>query len=346
VETARTLAARLAVLPRGTDYLLIGDFNENYNEGETFQTAGFDNTRGVCGVNHVLGTARSRPDRSMDYVCEEELVRCSGVCHYDLWLELDEAARGSHRYRGRWETPDHILLPAALYDSAGISYRDNSFEVVTLGGRLLRGGEPYRWQMRYRGKEKYHRGEGYSDHLPIRARFVRSPFVPGTSSVAPRAAADNDESLNTLGFESGVEGWIGVERGVDVSRDTSGPRSGRYCLRVEGEVGARNATVAMARLARRLLPREAPKSVSLWVKGRGTVSLRLRQAGGGKWRYFNAPTFASSKSARYQHAEWPSWTELSLRAAGAVSPGTDMDLEIRAKKQTTLRLWLDAVAVR
>ncbi len=73
LANADALAHRLSQLPRGKDYIVAGDFNEDYDECETFHTAGFDDTKGVTGINHVLGTARSAPGKFLVFHAKWDL---------------------------------------------------------------------------------------------------------------------------------------------------------------------------------------------------------------------------------------------------------------------------------
>ncbi|MBN1307274.1 MAG: hypothetical protein JXA18_05120, partial [Chitinispirillaceae bacterium] len=188
LAAATALIGRVAQLPRGTDYCIVGDFNSDYDEFSTFTTFGLNDTRDTTGINHCLGTVRTAGGTRMRPLTEREMITAPFPSHYDLWLELNEIDRMSYFYRGNRQTPDHILLPPALYDQKGISYLDNSFHAFTWEGRLLSHGRPVRWRIRRRGAKKYHAGEGYSDHLPIVARFTCVPFRFDTALSAENAA--------------------------------------------------------------------------------------------------------------------------------------------------------------
>ncbi|HMD68033.1 MAG TPA: endonuclease/exonuclease/phosphatase family protein, partial [Chitinivibrionales bacterium] len=121
LANARLLAERLASLPKGRDYVVAGDFNEDYDECETFRTTGFDDTKGVTGLNHVLGTVSSAPGKFVVFRRKSDVASDTGVALFDPWLELPEARRLTTVYKGRPETPDHILLPASMFDTMGIS---------------------------------------------------------------------------------------------------------------------------------------------------------------------------------------------------------------------------------
>jgi len=172
---ARALAADIATLPVGTDYILAGDFNANHNEWQRFsEEPRLNDTIGKTGINHLLGTIY---DNAM--VTEEGLGTGNGR-HYDLWMELPPAKRWSYDFYGRKGSLDHILLPAALYDGGGISYVDGSFDRYA-PDRLFHKRGIYRWQRARKGRGK-HLGQGYSDHLPIYADFIVGPFVAATQS--------------------------------------------------------------------------------------------------------------------------------------------------------------------
>ncbi len=176
LANAKLLADTLALLPKSRDYVVAGDFNEDYDECETFHTTGLDDTKGVTGLNHVLGTASSAPGKFVVFRRKSEVASDTAIALFDPWLELPEARRLTTVYKGRPETPDHILLPASMFDTMGISYVDNSFTPFTWNGRLTKDGAPFRWQMRFTKNGPIHMGEGYSDHLPVLAKLCRKPY--------------------------------------------------------------------------------------------------------------------------------------------------------------------------
>jgi endonuclease/exonuclease/phosphatase family metal-dependent hydrolase len=168
IAAARVLRARLEELAPGADYICAGDFNANFDECECFVGRKLDDTHGQTGINHVVGTVESAVGDPVDYINEQELKEKSDeLLHYNLWFELEPYQRLSYMYRNRPETPDHILVPASLYDNKGICYVDNSFAVFRWSGRLIFKKRPYRWQYRWTRQGRMHVGEGYSDHLPL-----------------------------------------------------------------------------------------------------------------------------------------------------------------------------------
>ena len=85
---------------------------------------------------------------------------------YNLWFELPTAQRGSDAWRGKWGTLMHILLPGSLYDSSGICYVTDSFQVEKIYGvNIIPGMDiPLKWSNELNGF-------GASDNFPVSARF-------------------------------------------------------------------------------------------------------------------------------------------------------------------------------
>jgi len=170
---ARPLLSALQGLPPHTDYILLGDFNSDYNEYQTLASRPvLNDTKSRTGINHILNTVMD--DR---LVSESDLVGSGKRLHYNLWLEVEPGRRWSAEFRNTRQSPDSILLPAALYDGKGLSYVDNSFNRFD-PGYLFSGGRIYRWQRGAGGRGR-HLGKGYSDHLPVYARFTDGPFISG-----------------------------------------------------------------------------------------------------------------------------------------------------------------------
>lgn len=150
VQNARVLEAlyakRIAADPQA-DILLGGDLNSHYNHAILFP--------GVqTGINEVLGSQA-----------------IEGEALYNLWYELAPSARYSEVWRGQRGTLMHLILSPGLYDGAGISYVDSSFEVAAFVGLNADAmGRPLKWN--FAGQ----RGGGASDHFPLLARFTTAAF--------------------------------------------------------------------------------------------------------------------------------------------------------------------------
>ena len=168
---AKALRREIDKLSVGTDFIVLGDFNSNYNEYRTFRYKPLLNdTNGITGINHILCTIKNGR-----LVTEKSLVAIrSNKYLYNLWLEIRPTRRWSYNLFGRKGTPDSIMVPWALYDDKGISYVDNSFDKFT-PPYLFRNHALFQWQRAEKGKGR-HLGMGYSDHLPIFAWFSTEPF--------------------------------------------------------------------------------------------------------------------------------------------------------------------------
>jgi hypothetical protein len=99
-----------------------------------------------------------------------ELTRLSSVLD-DLWSSALPEQSGSYVHRGRWQSPDRVLVSADLTDGAGLDILPRSFRVFAPSfmtepgsGHPLRGG---------------HGGWRYSDHLPILVELVTSGLAGG-----------------------------------------------------------------------------------------------------------------------------------------------------------------------
>ena len=168
IHYARALMKRIAHLPKGREYLIVGDLNSHYDEYRVL-TKRLDDSSGKTGVNHVLKTIKND-----ELVTEQDILSDNSGSHYNLWLELSPAKRWSHKYYGRRGSIDHILLPQSLFDGKGIDYVNDSFAVFKARYLFTKEGWINNWTYQ-NGK---HKGRGYSDHLPIYAIFSTDPFVP------------------------------------------------------------------------------------------------------------------------------------------------------------------------
>jgi competence ComEA-like helix-hairpin-helix protein len=171
ISYAKTLKREIDKLGKDTDFILLGDFNSNYDEYRTFRNrTRLNDTKDITGINHILNTIQ---DSAM--VDEKMLTEQHENDYlYNLWLEISAAKRWSYIFDGKKESPDNIIVPKALYNNKGISYDDNSFDKFQ-PDYLFKDKTIYRWQMAERGRGK-HLGKGYSDHLPIFANFSTEPF--------------------------------------------------------------------------------------------------------------------------------------------------------------------------
>jgi len=169
VKFAKKLQDRLYRLPRDYDYIILGDFNSNYDEMRSFRhNKRLNNTKGITGINQVLNTTVENK-----YITYDDVLKLKRNVHFNLWLDLPTNQRFSSKYRTQSNTPDNIILSPALLDTKNISYIHKSFKVFK-PSYLYRNNKVFRWEMKGSKYKKTHLGIGYSDHLPIYAKFSTS----------------------------------------------------------------------------------------------------------------------------------------------------------------------------
>lgn len=166
VKYAKKLYDRLKELPRDYDYILLGDFNSNYDEMNSFKgNKKLNNTSGITGINQILNTTIDQK-----FITFDDVLKSKKRVNFNLWLDLKNAQRFSNKYRKQNNTPDNIILSPALLDTKKLSYKIKSFKVFK-PNYLYRNNTINRWQFSGSKYNKKHKGVGYSDHLPIYASF-------------------------------------------------------------------------------------------------------------------------------------------------------------------------------
>ncbi|AXK48951.1 endonuclease [Aliarcobacter trophiarum LMG 25534] len=166
VKYAKTLFDRLKELSKDYPYILLGDFNSNYNELQTFRnTQKLNTTAGITGINHILNTTID--DK---FVILDDINSFNKKVHYNLWLELPINERFSTKFRDENNTPDNMIISSSLVNNNGLYYVKDSFSVFK-PIYLFEKNHIQRWKMSENRDEKIHKGEGFSDHLPIFALF-------------------------------------------------------------------------------------------------------------------------------------------------------------------------------
>lgn len=166
IKYAKRLFDRVSKLPKDYDYIILGDLNSNYNESQTFKfDKRLNTTDGITGINQVLNTKLENEFNTyIDFMEKDKKA------HYNLWLDLNINNRFSSTYRNQYITPDNIILPTALFDNKKLSYIKNSFFVYK-DKNLFKNNKIFRWQTNRKNSRFYHIGAGYSDHLPLIAKF-------------------------------------------------------------------------------------------------------------------------------------------------------------------------------
>jgi hypothetical protein len=153
VKNAQTLRTRLDEIFKDdphADVIIGGDFNSQYNQKVRYPKMK------PTGLNDILGSQGN-----------ELAIRGKNRDLYNLWFELPAEERGSDTYQGEWGTLMQVIISRGLYDQNGVQYVDNSFGVAKIPGLNIDDtGLPIRWSFSGAG------GRGFSDHLPIFAKFI------------------------------------------------------------------------------------------------------------------------------------------------------------------------------
>lgn len=185
IACAKVLKKRIDAMPAGKEYLIVGDLNSNYDAHMTLPKK-LNDTEGRTGLNHVLHTVENNV-----LLSKKQMLNAPRGWHYDLWNELPFKERWSHKFYGHRSTLDHILLPASLFDGKGIDYVNGSFGVFRDKPLMTSRGRINHWEIKH-GK---HTGKGYSDHLPVFARFDTRPYVASSNDDIKKAVKGTIEDL-------------------------------------------------------------------------------------------------------------------------------------------------------
>jgi hypothetical protein len=220
VKNARTLRARLDEILRDdphADIILGGDFNSQYN-----QSVRYAKTMAQTGLNDVLGSQG-----------DEDAVRKSPRGFYNLWYQLPPAQRGSDTFRGEWGTLVQLIVSRGLLDYRGAQYIEGSMTVLRIPGiNVDVAGVPIRWSFDGPG------GAGFSDHLPIYARFqtVRDNDAERYIPVHPRIEETVASSENAAGTTDVATRALPPEK-VPAGAALQSPEFVGKIVHVDGKVG-------------------------------------------------------------------------------------------------------------
>ena len=166
IKYAKALQTRIAKMPAKKEYIILGDFNSDYNAYLTLDDK-INDTNGRTAFNDVLKT------KVDGYLVEEnEMMVAQRGVHFSLWKELALEDRWSHKFYGKKSSLDQIVLPQNMFDAKGVDYVNNSFKVFKADYLFTKKGYINRWQY----KNGKHRAKGYSDHLPVYAYFDTKPY--------------------------------------------------------------------------------------------------------------------------------------------------------------------------
>ncbi len=202
IKYAKALTKRLKKLPKDREYIILGDFNSNYNECE-FITKEHNDRGGVCAISDILKTYKNGHLISLN-------EKISKPYHYNLWADLAQYKRWSYNWYGKKETPDAIIISANLNDKDGWFYKAKSFQVFKKSF-LFKDGRVFVWE--------HNRGlsRGYSDHLPIYATFVNNQkdedflerfwrfFIPSVEQAKSIKKASKELSIRELKVKNSLK---------------------------------------------------------------------------------------------------------------------------------------------
>ena len=158
LKYAKALVKYISKLPKDSEYIILGDFNSQYNECVNLEDK-FNDTNNSCGIDTILKTYYKGSLIGVD-----DSVPFG--YHYNLWSELEPHSRWSHSFYGLKGAIDSIIIPPSLIDKKGWYYKRGSFNVFKKRF-LFKNRRIFRWEYRH----LKHTGYGYSDHLPIYAIF-------------------------------------------------------------------------------------------------------------------------------------------------------------------------------
>jgi len=165
IKYAKALKADINKLHPGTEYIITGDLNSDYNEFITFKkNRKLNDTAGKTGINHILNTTTGSKSVGRKMIESSECTHCL----YNLWLEIEPSSRWSYIYKKKKSSLDNMIIPFLLLDNKSIDYVKGSFGKYA-PDYVLRDKKIFRWQRTKRG---VHIGKGFSDHLPVYADFI------------------------------------------------------------------------------------------------------------------------------------------------------------------------------
>ncbi len=163
IKSARVLYKEIKKV--GFDHYIIalGDFNSNYNEYQTISKRN-NNTHGKTGVNNILKTiyTQTNAQKAAHILCN--------TCLYNLWYDTIPDKRYSYIYKHKYDSIDNIIVNKKLLTSKVFHYKIRSMQNFQRT-YLFNGEYINRWQLS-RQRPHMHLGKGYSDHLPVEAKFI------------------------------------------------------------------------------------------------------------------------------------------------------------------------------
>ena len=199
IKYARALQRRLEKLPLDKEYIIMGDFNSDYNAYLTLEEK-LNDTQGKTAFSDVLQTKTD----------EADIVHAKHGRHYTLWRELPVDKRWSHKFYGKKSSLDQIVLPQNMFDGKGVDYVNNSFGVFRAEYLFTKRGYINGW----RYKHAKHMAKGYSDHLPVFAYFDTTPYIADKSD--KKSIARSTKTIDELYTIESLQGEVKLDNVVVV----------------------------------------------------------------------------------------------------------------------------------
>ncbi|MFA6195712.1 MAG: endonuclease/exonuclease/phosphatase family protein [Sulfurimonas sp.] len=163
IVSAKALQNRVQELGYDKNIILLGDFNSDYEEYKRFERdRKLNDTNGKTAINHILKTTYQT--QKADKTKYEE------GSFYNLWYDTDEENRYSYIFKNQKEAIDNILISQSLLGKKNLYYQNGTMSSFK-PNYLFNGNQIYSWQTTKKRPIK-HQGKGFSDHLPVVAKFV------------------------------------------------------------------------------------------------------------------------------------------------------------------------------
>jgi len=164
IKSAKALLNRIKTLGFDKNIILLGDFNSDYEEYIKFKkNRKLNNTHGYTGINHVLNSLHQKQKATK--------TTYKPKAFYNLWYDVKKEQRYTYIFKQKKEALDNILISQSLLKNKGISYVPNTMSSLHKNYLFYKKRYINRWYIT-RGRSKIHKGKGYSDHLPIFAKFL------------------------------------------------------------------------------------------------------------------------------------------------------------------------------
>ena len=160
ILSAKKLYKRVEEIGFDKNIILLGDFNSDYEEDKKIDH-NHNDTNGKTGINNILRTNIQTTNADNIVPIKDSL--------YNLWYDTQADERYSYMYQNKKEALDSIIISLPLLNNKDFYYNGGTITNFK-PNYLFVNSKIYRWQVSKK-KPHTHLGKGYSDHLPVIARF-------------------------------------------------------------------------------------------------------------------------------------------------------------------------------